>query len=59
MSELPMTYAGLDYWDRTHSLIDGTVTPNGIDLNYLVIPPGAACFISSIDSSRFLCESFS
>ncbi len=40
MSELRMTYAGLDYWDRTHSLIDGTVTPNGIDLNYLVIPPG-------------------
>jgi len=40
MGELRMTYAGLKYWDRTQSLIDGSVRPNGIDLNYLVIPPG-------------------
>ena len=58
MSELRMTYAGLDYWDRTHSLIDGSVTPNGIDLNYLVIPPGEL-FRRTAQFSEFEASEFS
>lgn len=37
MSLLRLTYGGSDYWDRSHSLIDGTVRPRGIDLNYVVV----------------------
>jgi 4,5-dihydroxyphthalate decarboxylase len=36
MNRLRINYAGCDYFDRTHSLIDGSVRPDGIDLNYLV-----------------------
>lgn len=35
MSRVRLTYAGCDYWDRTRALMDGTVRPAGIDLNYL------------------------
>lgn len=37
MTRLKMTYAGSDYLDRTHPLLDGKVKPEGIDLNYLVL----------------------
>lgn len=40
MSELRLTCAGLDYWDRSRGLKDGSVKPNGIDLNYLIVSPG-------------------
>lgn len=37
MSPLPITLACHDY-DRTRALKDGTVKPNGIELNYLSLP---------------------
>ena len=37
MSRLRLSYGGCDYWDRSHSLIDETVKPEGIDLNYIVV----------------------
>ena len=40
MSDLRLTYAGLEYFDRAQSLYDGSVKPHGIDLNYLIVPPG-------------------
>lgn len=36
MGLLRINYAGCDYFDRTHSLIEGSVRPDGIDLNYMV-----------------------
>lgn len=36
MNRLRLTYGGCDYWDRTRALMDGTVRPPGIDLNYIV-----------------------
>lgn len=38
MSELPLTFACGDY-DRVQALTDGTVKPQGIDLNCLKLPP--------------------
>ncbi len=35
MNRIRLTYAGCDYWDRTRSLMDGSVRPPGIDLTYL------------------------
>jgi 4,5-dihydroxyphthalate decarboxylase len=35
---LSLAYGGCDYWDRTRPLMDGSVRPNGIDLNYIVVP---------------------
>lgn len=35
MKDLMITYAGLEYMDRTRALIDGTVKPQGIALQYL------------------------
>ena len=32
-----MTYGGCEYWDRTGSLMDGSIRPAGIDLNYIVV----------------------
>ena len=40
MSKLRLTCAGLDYWDRSRGLMDGSIKPTGIDLNYLIVPPG-------------------
>ena len=40
MSKLRLTCAGLDYWDRSRGLMDGSIRPTGIDLNYLIVPPG-------------------
>jgi 4,5-dihydroxyphthalate decarboxylase len=37
MSTLPLSFACWDY-DRTRALQDGRVRPEGIDLNYLVLP---------------------
>ncbi|HWO43824.1 MAG TPA: ABC transporter substrate-binding protein, partial [Candidatus Eisenbacteria bacterium] len=37
MSNLPLTLACEDY-DRTRALKDGLIKPEGIDLNYLVMP---------------------
>lgn len=39
MAKLKLTLACGDY-DRTRALIDGTVRPEGIDLNYLPLTPG-------------------
>ena len=38
MTRLSLSFGGCDYWDRTRALMDGTVQPAGIDLNYLVVP---------------------
>ncbi len=38
MTDLALSFGGCDYWDRSHSLIDGTIKPTGIDLTYLVTP---------------------
>ncbi len=35
MTRVHLTYGGCDYWDRTRSLMDGTVRPEGVDLNYI------------------------
>ena len=35
MNRLRLTYGGCDYWDRTRALMDGTVRPPGVDLNYI------------------------
>jgi 4,5-dihydroxyphthalate decarboxylase len=35
MTRVHLTYGGCDYWDRTRSLMDGTVRPDGVDLNYI------------------------
>jgi len=35
---LSLVYGGCDYWDRTRPLMEGSVRPNGIDLNYIVVP---------------------
>jgi 4,5-dihydroxyphthalate decarboxylase len=37
MSLLPLTYAGLSYFDRTVALQTGRVRPDGVDLNFLEI----------------------
>ncbi len=37
MSGLALTYGGCEYWDRTGSLMDGSIRPAGIDLNYIVV----------------------
>ena len=39
MERVPLTLACWDY-DRTRALIDGTVAPAGIELTYVVLPPG-------------------
>ena len=35
MNDLPITYAGFDYLDRTRPLLDGTVKPAGVSLRYI------------------------
>lgn len=40
MHEIEITYAGVDYLDRTRPLIDGTVKPMGARLRYLPMRPG-------------------
>ncbi len=40
MSNLALTFAGESYFDRTLALETGQVSPEGIDLNYLVLPVG-------------------
>jgi len=37
-SGLKLTFAGLDYLDRTRGLVDGSVQPEGIELEYLRLP---------------------
>lgn len=39
MARVPLVFAGCDT-DRSRPLIDGTVQPDGIDLNYLVVDAG-------------------
>jgi len=39
MAKLKLTLACGNY-DRTRALIEGSVQPEGIDLNYLPLPPG-------------------
>lgn len=38
MTKLALSCGGCDYWDRSHALMDGTVRPRGIDLNYMAVP---------------------
>ncbi len=35
MSDLPITYAGIEYFDRTRPLLDGEVKPEGISLKFV------------------------
>jgi threonine dehydratase len=39
MSDLTLTYAGVDYLDRTRTLVDGTTRPAGISLRFISLPP--------------------
>jgi 4,5-dihydroxyphthalate decarboxylase len=39
MADLALTYAGVDYLDRTRSLVDGTTRPAGISLRFISLPP--------------------
>ncbi len=39
MGDLALTYAGVDYLDRTRSLVDGTTQPAGISLRFVSLPP--------------------
>ncbi len=39
MNDLDLTYAGVDYPDRTRALMDGSVRPAGISLRTVTLPP--------------------
>src|SRR5919202_2616224 len=39
MADLDVTYAGIDYLDRTRPLVDGTVKPEGVTLRFLPMRP--------------------
>jgi 4,5-dihydroxyphthalate decarboxylase len=53
MNDLAMTYAGLDYMDRTRALIDGTVKPHGITLRYLAISSPGELFRRVAQQTEF------
>ena len=40
MADLKLSFGGVDYWDRSLALIDGSVKPEGIELEYEVMNPG-------------------
>jgi 4,5-dihydroxyphthalate decarboxylase len=44
LREVPLTYAGLSYMDRTHAIERGEVKPKGVNLNYVTFPSPADLF---------------
>lgn len=52
MTKLRMSFAGRDY-DRTRALIDGRVSPNGIDLVYLIMEDPDTIFRRMIEYEEF------
>ena len=38
MPDLPLTFTGYEYWDRSLALMNGSVKPEGIDLTYVPAP---------------------
>lgn len=38
MSRMSLSFDGGDCWVRTRPLMDGSIRPSGIDLNYIVVP---------------------
>jgi 4,5-dihydroxyphthalate decarboxylase len=44
MNDLPITYAGIDYLDRTRPLLDGAVQPEGIALQVVPFQEPSALF---------------
>jgi 4,5-dihydroxyphthalate decarboxylase len=57
MKKLRLTLACWDY-DRTRALIDGTVRPDGIDLNYLALPVEET-FFRMLRNREFDCSEMS
>jgi 4,5-dihydroxyphthalate decarboxylase len=58
MSRIQLTYSGLSYFDRTHALETGQVSPAGVDLNFIPIKSVGEAFFrqarfASFDASEF------
>lgn len=53
MSRLPLTYAGLLYWDRTLALATGEVQPDGVDLTYLRFSDPGELFRRQCQNAEF------
>lgn len=63
MSKLRLAYASACDYDRTRSLADGRVQPEGIDLNFMVLPTVEEVFwrtarYQDFDSSEFSLQSY-
>lgn len=52
MARLPLTLACGDY-DRTHALADGSVVPEGVDLNYIPLEPPGEIFWRQLRHEEF------
>lgn len=52
MVRLPLKFAGRDY-DRTRALIDGRVSPDGIDLSYLVMEDPETIFKRMLEYNEY------
>jgi 4,5-dihydroxyphthalate decarboxylase len=53
MNDLPITYAGIDYLDRTRPLLDGTVQPEGISLTVVPFQEPSALFRRVAERTEF------
>lgn len=51
MANLPLTFTGYEYWDRSKALMDGTVKIEGVDLTYHLPPPDL--FQRMIETAEF------
>lgn len=63
MTRLRLSYAGTYDYDRTRALADGTVRPEGIDLNFMILPTIEDVFwrtarYQDFDSSEFSFQSY-
>lgn len=63
MTRLRLSYASTYDYDRTRALADGTVRPDGIDLNFMVLPTIEDVFwrtarFQDFDSSEFSFQSY-
>ena len=63
MGLLQLNYGSAYDYDRTHALADGTVRPDGIDLNFMVLPTIEDVFwrtarYQDFDSSEFSFQSY-
>ncbi|MSQ28241.1 MAG: ABC transporter substrate-binding protein [Dehalococcoidia bacterium] len=51
MANLPLTFTGYEYWDRSKALMDGSVEIDGVDLTYNMAP--ADLFQRNIEKADF------